>query len=251
MGTHFSEASLSRTYILLSFVTFLAGFTQGLSGFGSILLALPLLATFMDIKTVIPLTALHAVTMSVILLVQLRQHLDWGKIIPLLVGALPGIPLGVFFLKTLDTRVIQFVMGLTLVIYPLINLTVRTTATISRHWSYGFGFLAGCLGGTLSASGPPVIVWTSLQPWGKDVVKVVLQGFFVVSGVLVVLAQVYSGLTTPEVWRLFLISFPALLIGTYSGTFFYGKLSDETYRMIMMVLLALLGLFIMYGSLVG
>jgi len=28
-------------------------------------------------------------------------------------------------------------------------------------------------------------------------------------------------------------------------------LSDETYRMIMMVLLALLGLFIMYGSLVG
>lgn len=242
---------MSRTYILLSFITFLAGFTQGLSGFGSILLALPLLATFMDIKTVIPLSALHAVTMSAILLIQLRQHLDWGKIVPLLLGALPGIPLGVFFLKTLDTRVIQFIMGSILVIYPLMSMKAQTTGTIDPRWSYGFGFLAGCLGGTLSASGPPVIVWTSLQPWGKDVVKVVLQGFFVVSGVLVVLAQVYSGLTTPKVWRLFFISLPALLIGTYSGSFFYGKLSDQTYRMIMMVLLALLGLFTMYGSLAG
>jgi len=69
------------TYIAVGFVLFLAGFTQGLSGFGAILMSLPLLAVFLDIKTVIPLAA-QAVTLMV--LFQLKQHLDWKKILPLL-----------------------------------------------------------------------------------------------------------------------------------------------------------------------
>jgi uncharacterized membrane protein YfcA len=236
-------------YFLLSLVTFLAGFTQGLSGFGSILLALPLLAIFMDIRTVIPLLALHAVAMTVILLIQLRQHLAWNRIMPLLLGSIPGIPLGVFFLKTLDTRIIQFIMGMILVVYPLISLRTHVTRSMKPGWAYVFGFLAGCLGGTLSASGPPVIVYTSLQPWSKDMIKVTLQGFYVVSGILVVLMQTLNGLTTVEVWRLFFISLPALLIGTFTGSFFYGRISDQTYRKIMMTMLGLLGIFTIYSAL--
>jgi hypothetical protein len=88
-----------------------------------------------------------------------------------------------------------------------------------------------------------------LQPWGKDVIKVTLQGFFVVSGILVVAVQTFHGLTTIEVWRFFFISLPALLIGTYAGSFFYGKINDQIYRKIMMALLALLGLFTVFSTL--
>ena len=52
----------------LALITFFAGFTQGLSGFGSILVSLPLLALFLDIKTVIPLVSLFALVINTIII---------------------------------------------------------------------------------------------------------------------------------------------------------------------------------------
>jgi uncharacterized membrane protein YfcA len=236
--------------ILILIVTFLAGFTQGLSGFGSILLALPLLTIFIDIKTVIPLVALHGLFMTIILLIELRRHLEWKKVFPLFAGSIPGVPIGVFFLKNMNTDVIQLTMGVILLSYALFSLFYR--AVIWEMKKIGVllvGFLAGCLGGALGASGPPVIVYTSLQPWNKDTIKVTLQGFFVASGLVVVILHALNGLTTILVFRYFLISLPALVVGTYVGSFFYGRIGENTYKKIMFILLALLGTFLIYGVL--
>ena len=63
-------------YLFLGIVAFCAGFVQGLSGFGSVLLSLPLLALFLEVKTAIPVVALFGVALTIFLLVQLRQHWD-------------------------------------------------------------------------------------------------------------------------------------------------------------------------------
>ena len=138
-----------QIYIWVCLIIFMAGLTQGLSGFGSVLLSIPLLAIFLDIKTVIPLTALIGLSMSLVLLFHLRPYLDWKKIYPLLIAAIPGIPLGVIFLKKLDKTVILCVLGIILVAYSLYSLLSRSgEKRISGHWAYVFGFLAGCLGAT-------------------------------------------------------------------------------------------------------
>ena len=237
-------------YTLIVLITFLAGFTQGLSGFGSILLALPLLTIFLDIKTVIPLAALHGLLTTVILLIELRKHLDWQKILPLFVGSIPGIPIGVFFLKNMNTDTIQLTMGLILVSYALFSLFYQPVIWEMKMAGVSLvGFFAGCLGGALGAAGPPVIVYTSLQPWTKDKIKATLQGFYVASGLIVVLLHALNGLTTVPVLWYFLISMPALVLGTYFGSFFYGRISEKTYKRTMFILLALLGAFLTYGVL--
>jgi len=166
------------TYLWVCLITFLAGLTQGLSGFGSVLLSIPLLAIFLDIKIVIPLTALVGLSMSLVLLFHLRPYLDWKKIYPLLIAAIPGIPVGVLFLIRLDRTVILSVLGVILVAYSLYSLLWRSTGKrIRGYWAYPLGFLAGCLGGAFGATGPAVIVYTSLQTWSKDQIKVTLRGF--------------------------------------------------------------------------
>ena len=238
-----------QTYVLICLIVFLAGFTQGLSGFGSILLSLPLLAIFLDIKTVIPLVALIAFCITIILFIQLREHLDWKKIYPLFLGALPGIPLGVFFLKKLDRDLIQWILGIILISYSLYSLFFRSnTKQMRGGWGYLFGFFSGCLGGALSAAGPPVIVYMSLQTWGKDSIKVTLQGFFLASGAIVVFFQALSGLTTTVVLRYFLVSLPMMFLGTYTGSIFYGKIREEHYKKVMLILLACLGGFMIYRA---
>lgn len=240
---------MTEAYVLTAIVLFGAGFTQGLSGFGAILLAIPLLSLFLGIKTVIPLVALTALAMSVMLLIQLRRHLEWRKIRPLLLGTVPGIPAGVFFLKRLDQAMIQWILGTVLVAYGLYGLLSRGRPRGIRDvWAYPFGFLAGCFGGAFGASGPPVIVYTSMKSWEKDTMKVTLQGFFTVNGALVVLSHWLSGLATTEVLRLFGVGLIPTLLGTLTGSFFYGKLGTETYRRVILCILVILGVFMGYRA---
>lgn len=231
---------------------FFAAFTQGVSGFGSILLALPLLAIFLDIKTVIPLVALVGLSITILLLVQLLKYLEWKVIYPLLAGAILGIPIGVFFLKRVDKDVIHCTLGIILVSYSIYSLFCKLSKRgIREGWAYLFGFFAGCLGGALSASGPAVIIYTSLQSWSKDKIKVTLQGFFFVSGLMVVFAQAVSGVTTVTVLRFYVISLPTLILGTYIGSYFYGMIREGWYKRIILILLAFLGAFMIYKTWTG
>jgi uncharacterized membrane protein YfcA len=233
------------TYVAVGFILFLAGFTQGLSGFGSILMSLPLLAVFLDIKTVIPLTALAGQAITLMILFQLKRQLDWKKILPLVVSALPGILVGVYFLKRMDKGVIHWILGITLIVYSLYSLFLRRNkSALKKRWAYLFGFLGGCLGGAFSAAGPPVIVYTSLCAWSKDQIKITLQGFFVMSGMVVVMTHAVNGLTTLPVVRFFTAGLPLLLLGTYIGGRFSARIDEIAFRRMMMVLLAGLGVLL-------
>ncbi len=231
-------------YLYLSVVAFLAGFTQGLSGFGSVLLSLPLLALFLDVREAIPLVNLMGVILTVLIIVQLWAHWEWGKIWPLLAGALPGIPVGVFLLKRMDPAHVQMVLAVVLLAYSYYGLRFKLPiGNVGGPWAYLFGFFAGGLGGAISASGPPVIVYTSLQAWTKDQVKVTLQGFFIVSGLIIGVFHAANGLTTERVLLNFLVSIPTLLAGTWAGSRLYGRFREEGYRRVMLVLLGALGVF--------
>ena len=235
--------------VYLGVIMLLAGFIQGFSGFGSVLLSLPLLALFMDVKTAIPLTALVGVLLTVLLLVPLRKELEWRRIWSLLLGALPGVLLGVYLLKSLNGRLILIFLGLLLTGYALYGLFFPVIRRELRgFWTYLTGFLSGCFGGAFSAAGPPVIVYVSLQPWRKELIKVTLQGYYFFSGLMVVGAQAYTGLVTDQVWRLFLYSLFPLTVGTYAGHFFFGRIREETYRRVILVLLLALGVFTIWHA---
>jgi len=131
---------------------------------------------------------------------------------------------------------IHWTLGIILVVYSLYNLFFRLSKDgIREGWAYLFGFFGGCLGGALSATGPPVIVYTSLQRWSKDRIKVTLQGFFIFFGLMVVFAHAISGVTTVAILRLYGISLPVLILGTYVGSYFYGIIGEQWYRRVMFI----------------
>jgi uncharacterized membrane protein YfcA len=238
-----------QTYVGVCLILFLAGFTHGFSGFGAVLISIPLLALLLDVKTLIPLTALAGFSMTAMLLIQLRDRLEWKKIFPLFWGTIPGIPVGVFFLKRLDEGTIHWVLGILLIAHALYGLISRSAMRgIGNRWGYVFGFFAGCLGGALSASGPAVIAYMSLTDWDKDQIKVTLQGFFISSGLIVILFHALSGLTNLTVLALYGAALPGLVSGTYLGSLFYGKIGEEQYRSVMLALILFLGAFMIYRA---
>ena len=230
------------TSILISFIFFLAGLVQGVSGFGSALIAMPLLTLFIDVKTAVPLCILHSVLMTSYLTLTLKDHMEKKKILPLLMGSLPGIYFGVTFLKNVDSDVIKLLLGILIVAYSIYSLFFKPRPkTLHKAWAYVAGFGTGFIGSAFSAGGPPTIIYTTLTGWSKDYIKATLTGFFLTSAIVTALVHAAIGLTTTLVVKYFFVSSAFVLIGVYSGTKLYSRVSTEVYIKVILILLILLG----------
>ncbi|OGP63855.1 MAG: hypothetical protein A2169_06570 [Deltaproteobacteria bacterium RBG_13_47_9] len=236
-------------YILSGTVLFAAGFLSGLAGFGNALLSIPMLGLFLDIKTVIPVACLSALAVQSFILYQLWDYLDFNKIRPLLLSAIPGVFIGIVILKYSRKEIIQVIFGATLVFYSLYKLIVKQTCgNRNRQQPYLFGLLSGFMGGAVGASGPPIIIYTHMQQWPKDIIKVTMQGYFILSDLLILIGQMVTGLITPTVIRIFFISLPASVLGAYLGSTLYTRSREEDYRNIVLIILTFLGLLMLCRS---
>jgi len=234
--------------IIILLVVFLAVFTQSLSGFGSGLVAMALLPPVLGIQTATPLVALVMIPLEIYLLFHYRHALNIKVIWRVMVTAVFGIPIGILFLSQLDEKIVMTILGVVITGYALFALSnIRLPQMTHSAWGYGLGFLAGILGGAYNTSGPPVIIYGNCCRWERDEFKSNLQGFFLISSIIIALGHALNGNLTPEIWRHFLISIPAVAVGVLAGTSFDKILNIETFRRIVLVLLIVMGLRLIFA----
>jgi len=239
-----------ETYAWICTVVFIIGLFRGLTGFAAALIGLPLLVFIIDIKTAVPLVTLFGASSTTILLFQLWKHLEWKEVRPLIMGFIPGILIGVYVLKTVDKSILQVLLGIILIFYSIYSLSFKSRKLKApQGGGYAFGFLAGCLRGAIGAGGPAIIIYTSMQPWNKDKIKVTIQGFFIISVPMTLIVQAGAGLITLTVLKYFLIALPVLALGTFAGSYLYGLVKEESYKKLIFIFLAILGSVTIYKAL--
>jgi len=235
------------TPLLISIIFLLAGFIQGVSGFGSALVAIPLLSLVIDIKAAVPLCILNSLVITTYLSFKMRKHLDTKKILPLCVAAVPGIIAGSTILKKVSSSIIQVTLGVLLVAYSIYSLLITPKPRkLHMAWSYFAGFLSGAIGAAFSAGGPPTIIYTTLNDWEKDTIKATLSGFFLFNSYLIAIVHAVKGLTTVEIFTYFMISAPFVLLGTVLGTICYGKIPRKQYLQIIFAFLTAMGIMMIF-----
>lgn len=236
------------SHIFTALIFLLAGFTQGFSGFGAALVAIPLLVVFMDVKTAVPLCVLNGLIITFFLTLRLRKHLDWQKILPLCLGALPGVYVGVILLKSASESLVRVLVGVMLIAYGIYRLVFQPKPKIIHSaWSYLAGFATGAISGAISAGGPPTIIYTTLTGWSKNQIKATLSGFFLVAGVMIALAHASSGITTAEVLQYFVSSAIFVIIGVVAGSTCYDRIGREAYIKFILIMLVFMGI-LMIGN---
>lgn len=223
-------------------VVFFAALVHGLTGFGSALVAMPLLTMWMEIRVAAPLVALLTLTVNLVFLVRFRGFLFPERLGWLLLAAAAGVPVGIVMLKTVSQRPLELLLGSVLIGYGALSLHRRSTPRLAgKKWAIALGLASGCLGGAINTGGPPAVVYAASQPWKKEEVHASLQLFFLLSGLLVAGGHFFSGLTTAATFRSYLQLFPFLLAGTAAGALLHRQVSGELYRRLVFVFLLVLG----------
>lgn len=238
--------TIVMTILLASLIFFLAGLIQGLTGFGGGLVAIPLLCMIMDVKVAVPLSILSGLVITTTMAFELRRLLDWRKILPLLIGSIPGVFVGTILLKQADPVVINRILGLFLICISGLNLTIKPKPINPPViWGYVAGFFSGGITASVGAGGPPAIIYTTLNDWKKDEIKATLTGFFVLNGYFTAAVHASNGMITSSVWGYFVSTLFFVLLGTFAGSKISGRINRRTYLRIVYVLLMGLGVTMM------
>ncbi|EMG36699.1 putative permease [Desulfocurvibacter africanus PCS] len=230
------------TLVAITAAAGFAGFTQGFAGFGSTLVALPLLGMVLDVRTAVPVCCLMALVVNVVLVARLHRHVQRGPLGWLIVASLPGMAVGTWMLGIAPEGLLKGLLGASVLLTVVHSLRSDQPKVPSRkEWVALAGLLAGCLGVCIGINGPPIVAWAARQPWSRSALKATLTSYFLLAGIGIVGVQTANGLVTRHVLLLFVVAIPALAAGLWAGGAYCGRMSDTAFRRCVLALLAITG----------
>lgn len=205
-------------------ILFVSTLTRSTFGFGDALIAMPLLTLIIGVQTATPLVAFIASTIALTIVWSNWRCINLKATWHLIVSSLIGIPVGVLVLKTVPEEIVKSFLGLSIILVSLYNLVQPRLITLSQQkWAYLFGFVAGVLGGAYNTNGPPVVIYGALNRWPPDRFRATLQGYFLPTGLLILVGHGLGGLWTAQVLQLYALALPVVLIAIFLG----GKLNQR------------------------
>ena len=230
--------------LLVCVIVFGSAFPLAVTGFGVALVGMPLLAWLLGVQVAAPLVALYGILLNLVILYHYRLSFNYRATAGIIMSSVIGVPLGVWTLSNINETVVLHVLGLILIGYSGYVLIVPRLPQISPNpgWAFGFGFIAGCLGGAYNAFGPPVIIYGNLRRWSRNEFKSNLQGFFIVNALVVIITHAVNGNLSWLVWRNCALAVPASLLGLAVGLWLDRFINQELFRKLVLYLLLLLGL---------
>ena len=216
-----------------------AGLLKGIIGVGMPIVALPLLSLFIDIKSAAMLLSMP------LILSNLPQALEGGKtgrclmqLLPVLVGMIPGLFLGVRILLALDANVAKVSAGLVLILVGGVTLLAPKIQIPSR-WvlsaGVAFGFFGGILGGVAAMAGPLVFIFLLAKGLrGSAFTKEASLYLVLSSGLLAVLLTASRQFS----WLDVAVSTAAMVpvgLGMYAGEHTRDRIAPETFKKLVLI----------------
>lgn len=228
--------------ILIGIIFFLSTFARTTLGFGDALIAMPLLALFVPMTLASPVVALASALNAFLILAREWKSLEVRQAGWLIAIALSGIPLGAWLLHEGDDRVLKFLLGIVVLIFAVWSLQNPAVPELkSAWWNVPFGLSAGFLGGAYNTAGPPLVIYAALKRWPPDVFRVILQAYFLPSGLLIVALHGWNGRITTDVLKTFGLILPTLALGFLAGHHMADRIPEDRFRKTVYVVLLFLG----------
>ncbi|SAI40493.1 inner membrane protein [Bordetella ansorpii] len=242
---------MDTVYFAVAAGAVLAGFVQGLSGFGFSMVSMSLWAWTVDPKLAAVLAVFGGLTGQVIAAVSMRRGFDMRLLGPFLLGGLIGIPIGVAVLPLLEVHVFKAALGILLAVWCPIMLFSKHLPPITVGGSAAngvVGVIGGVMGGLGGFSGVIPTLWCTLRRFDKDVQRSIIQNFNLATLAFTMLGYLVSGAVTRDMLPMFAIVAPAMLIPTVLGARLYVGISDVAFRRIVLSLLTLSGVALLASS---
>jgi len=199
-----------------------------ITGFGSTLVALPLLAHLFPLKFVIPVVVALDCLSSIRMGFKLRENVYKKEILPLLPFMIAGMLGGVYFLLRLPANVLLGALG-TLVVLFGVSYAVKRGAVIRLpRWSAApIGLFAGTASSALGVGGPLYVFFLTGRGATPEQIRATMPVIFIFTSIGRIALFAAAGLFTVEVLTTSALLLPLMVFGLYVGNRLHLNLSRE------------------------
>ena len=196
-----------------------AYFIRGITGFGSGLIAVPLLALFLPLQFVVPLVLLLDFTASLVLGGVHFKHVLWNEVSILIPFSIVGVALGTSLLVNLPQAPMLIVLALFVFVFAVRSLLyLHGDKAVSRLWAVPASLTGGTVGGLFGTGGPPYVIYLTHRIRDKGQLRATLSALFFIEGLTRIVSFLIVGLLlTVQVWTTFAVALPLVLAALYMG----------------------------------
>lgn len=217
----------------VALTAFVASAVRGFSGFGAGLIFMPVAAACLGPKVAVGVLYIIDSVLIMPFVVKAVGRVDWRDILPLALGAMATIPLGVAVLVYVDPIPLRWGLSVTILVFVGLLAAGWRYHGPTRAWlSLMVGAASGFMGGTAQIPGPPVLIY-----WlGRQVVSGTMRAnvitFSLFTTVISGIGLFLAGIFTAEVLTRALTLFPVYAVGIFVGGRMFELASEITYRRI-------------------
>ena len=225
----------------------MAGYAvRGVAGFGSGVVATPLLAFVLPMATTAPLITLVGFLVSLRQALRGWQDIQWNAVLAFVPGALVGVPLGLWVVKTADQHLLARLLGAYIVAYALYSLfgeRLLGRAFKMPRWIVHPIGVVGALISTLfgGLAGPLYVTYFDTLGLAKGTFRVTVSTTLLALSVVRAAGYFATGVFQAEGLILVAAALLPAAVGTLAGEWIHERIEQRAFRRYVAALLVVSG----------
>ncbi len=228
--------------IFAPLVVLIAYLIFGISGFGSTLIAVPVLAHLMPLKFVIPVVVLLDCVSAISMGVKLRADVWKSEFIPMLPFLLVGLFIGAFVLMNVSAQWLLLILGGFVLLFGMNYLIDRKSRIRLPRWAVApIGIFAGTTSSAFGVGGPLYVFYFTARGATPEQIRATVPAVFSFTTVARIAIFASVGLFSTQMVIAAAALLPVMALGLWCGHRLHGRLSREQATRIIGGLLLLSG----------
>lgn len=221
----------------------LAYLVRGIAGFGSGLIAIPLLVLFLPLSVAVPLIVLLDYLASLSQGMNNRSDIRWKEIVPLIPFSLIGVAIALLFISRTDALLLTKALGAFVILFALYMLSGYTPkAGAARGWGILAGVSGGMIGTLFGTGGPFYVTYFKARGLDKAAFRATFATIFLLDGAGRLVGYASSGFFTLGFLAWVVAALPIMGVFLYIGGHIHTKLTQIEFQRAISVLLIVSGI---------
>ena len=218
----------------------IAAFVRGYSGFGFSALVVSASALVMDPLHIVGVVMVCEFVMTFQQWRGVRADVDWRRVAALMIGALVGLPIGLWGITRVGVDTVRVVIAVYVLMMCAVMLrgwTIRARQGFAPH--LGVGVFAG-MANAVGMAGLPVASYFTAQGLAAGVFRGTLIAYFAALDLFSIPVRWGSGIIQWDTFRLAVGALPLMFVGVWAGGRHFLATDPQDFRKFAIGLLAFL-----------
>ena len=229
--------------VLVLCILMSAYFIRGITGFGSALISVPMLALSQPLQFAVPLVLALDFTASLVLGGTNTKKANWEEIKILLPFGMLGACVGAYALVTLPTAPVLLTLGAFTMFFGFRNIFgLQPVGQLSRAFAVPAGLAGGAAGALFGAGSPPYIMYLTRRLLDKGAVRATFSWLIAIDGGFRLGLFLFAGLLFNQNLQIaYALGLIPMAVGLYTGNKVHLDITTEGMLRVVGALLVLSG----------